>query len=65
MDTSTKQYSMRNCKATMKRQRVWIKMKKNSSAYDIKVRERTSSTYEKKKRHGMVMFVYMNAFVVK
>ena len=36
------------------------KDKQTSSVYDIKGKEKTSSTPKSKKRHGMVMFISMN-----
>ena len=37
------------------------KDKQNSIVYDIKGEEKTPRTLKKKKRHGIVMFIYMNA----
>ena len=55
LETSIKKYNTRNWKSTTKPPCARIKMK-TSSAYDIKEKEKASSTYENKenKRDGYV-----------
>ena len=61
LETSTKKYNMRNCKATTKQLCAWIKINKIQVLIILRANKRLRTHLKRKKNHKTVIFLSMNA----